>query len=407
MNWSFPVATTATSKLPLDWSKQGLDMAYRVAYLVKAYSIPPQLVLNNDQTGIHLVSNAVERKWKPKGEKHVQVLGIEDKRQVTMVVTLNAVGDLLPPQVVFTGTTKRTLPPQSEGKKMCLQDGWNLTYSENHWSNLQKTKQCVDAILIPYLQQQIQELGLPKDQRMVWLLDCWSVHISKGFMKWIQVTHANILVIYVPANCTSNLKPTDVILQKSLKHAFEVHFNRWPSLTIKDQIDRGIEPEIDFWMSNLKPRLCEWLHLAWNEVKAMKSVVVKGWDLTSLTRAFDSSFQIAPMTSNSATNLFEAFTIEAINDDDVDELDSDLPIFEVVHECLQPKADCLQNIQLVVSALAGTKQRMRALARGHNTKSATTQENVSGISKKLPWHRLESKVRFWHRLQITTATSAT
>jgi hypothetical protein len=32
-------------------------MAYWVAYLVKAYSIPPILVENNDQIGVHLVLN--------------------------------------------------------------------------------------------------------------------------------------------------------------------------------------------------------------------------------------------------------------------------------------------------------------------------------------------------------------
>jgi hypothetical protein len=30
-------------------------MDYRVAYLVKIYNIPPTLVVNNDQIGVHLV----------------------------------------------------------------------------------------------------------------------------------------------------------------------------------------------------------------------------------------------------------------------------------------------------------------------------------------------------------------
>jgi hypothetical protein len=41
----------------------------------------------------------------------VQVLSLEDKKQVTMVVSSNVVGDMLPPQVMFTSCTPKTLPP--------------------------------------------------------------------------------------------------------------------------------------------------------------------------------------------------------------------------------------------------------------------------------------------------------
>jgi hypothetical protein len=91
------MATTVVSKLPLDWIIQGLTMAYRNVYFLKAYSIPPAFVVNNDQTRVHLVPNGVERTWEPKGTKHVQVLSLKDKKQVTMVVSSNIVGDLLPP----------------------------------------------------------------------------------------------------------------------------------------------------------------------------------------------------------------------------------------------------------------------------------------------------------------------
>ena len=77
-------------------------------------------------------------------------------------------------------------------------------------------------------------------------------------MEWIKVKHPNILVIYVPTNCTNKSQLVNVILQKPLKHAFKVHFKRWTSLTIKEQIDKSDELEIDFQMSNLKPRLCKW-----------------------------------------------------------------------------------------------------------------------------------------------------
>jgi hypothetical protein len=51
LGWSYRRATTACGKLPHDWEMQGRLMAYRVAYLVKAYDIPSNLIVNTDQTG--------------------------------------------------------------------------------------------------------------------------------------------------------------------------------------------------------------------------------------------------------------------------------------------------------------------------------------------------------------------
>jgi hypothetical protein len=80
MCWIYLVATIIANKLPPNWFAQGYTMAYKGVYLVKAYSIPPTFVMNNDPNGIHLAPNGAERTWEPKGTKNVQVLGLEDKR---------------------------------------------------------------------------------------------------------------------------------------------------------------------------------------------------------------------------------------------------------------------------------------------------------------------------------------
>lgn len=51
LDCSYRQAITACGKVPQDWKIQGRLMAYRVAYLVKAYDIPPNLIVNTDQTG--------------------------------------------------------------------------------------------------------------------------------------------------------------------------------------------------------------------------------------------------------------------------------------------------------------------------------------------------------------------
>jgi hypothetical protein len=73
-----------------------------------------------------------------------------DKRQISSVVSFVANGTLLPLQIVFQGTTNQSFPPMNEGRRTCSSFGFHLTYSSNHWSTLETTKQFVEHILKPY-----------------------------------------------------------------------------------------------------------------------------------------------------------------------------------------------------------------------------------------------------------------
>jgi hypothetical protein len=70
-DWSFRIVTFIASKFPIDWNMQGQNMGYKVVYLVKAYNIPLTLVINNDQTKIHLVPTIGKKTWENKGTKHI------------------------------------------------------------------------------------------------------------------------------------------------------------------------------------------------------------------------------------------------------------------------------------------------------------------------------------------------
>jgi hypothetical protein len=108
-------------------------------------------MVNNDQIGIHLVPTIGERTWESKGSKHIQVLGVEDKRQVTLVVSFTTNGNLLPRQVIFLDTTHRCLLPLNEGKQKCINSVWDLTFNENRWFTIETTKDFVCKILLACL----------------------------------------------------------------------------------------------------------------------------------------------------------------------------------------------------------------------------------------------------------------
>ena len=89
--------------------------------------IPIELVINWDQTGIYYVpvSNWTMAK---EGEKRVEIVGKDDKRQITAVFAGSMSGDFLPPQVIYQGKIKRCIP------SIKFPPDWDITFSENHWS---------------------------------------------------------------------------------------------------------------------------------------------------------------------------------------------------------------------------------------------------------------------------------
>ncbi len=110
--------------------------------------------------------------WEKKGSKDIHVFGVEYKRQITIAVSFVANGSSLLLQVIFTGSTMRCLPQNGLRKASCLGARFHLTYFANHWSILETCQQFVERILIPYHKNEVQELNLPQNQKMVWLIEC-------------------------------------------------------------------------------------------------------------------------------------------------------------------------------------------------------------------------------------------
>jgi len=68
-------------------------MAQRMAVQMQLNKIHPALVVNMDQTGLHLVS-ASSWTYEMQGSSDVPIIGAEDKRQITVCVAASLRGDL-------------------------------------------------------------------------------------------------------------------------------------------------------------------------------------------------------------------------------------------------------------------------------------------------------------------------
>ena len=89
-------STKAAKKLPSDFADLKLAFLERIRSEVEENAIAPELILNWDQTGSKLVPVG---EWTMAGEgsKQVQVpvVGKEDKREITVLLTISAAGSLL------------------------------------------------------------------------------------------------------------------------------------------------------------------------------------------------------------------------------------------------------------------------------------------------------------------------
>ena len=91
------------------------------------------------------------------GSKQVPVVGKEDKREITVLLTISAAGTLLPPQVIYQGKTrgchaKITFPPN-----------WHITHSDSHCSTEATMLEFLDHVIVPYVNATRAKLELPED----------------------------------------------------------------------------------------------------------------------------------------------------------------------------------------------------------------------------------------------------
>jgi hypothetical protein len=81
----------------------------RIALVVEKYKIIKSLVINFDQTGVHIIPVS-NRTFAQKGSRQVALRFKGDKRQITALLAGTAAGDFLPEQLIFQGKTNACHP---------------------------------------------------------------------------------------------------------------------------------------------------------------------------------------------------------------------------------------------------------------------------------------------------------
>ena len=82
----------------------------------------------------------------------MSITGLEDKRQITALLSCTMSGTLLPPQILYQGKLDQCHPNAQ------FPSDWDIFYTENHWSNEQSMLRFVDTIISLYINETREKL---------------------------------------------------------------------------------------------------------------------------------------------------------------------------------------------------------------------------------------------------------
>ncbi|XP_051166325.1 uncharacterized protein LOC127284737 [Leptopilina boulardi] len=174
-------------------------------YLVEnnLLSLEPNRIFNCDETGLALnpISSSV---LAPKGQKNVfTVVNNNEKENITTLVTANAVGNLAPTFILFTGNS---LP--NNCVKMAPAD-YAFGYSKTGWMLSKNFYEYIANVYEPWLTK--NNIQRP----VIMFIDGHASHITLYLSKFCS--EKQIVLIALHPNATHIMQPLDVSLFRTLK----------------------------------------------------------------------------------------------------------------------------------------------------------------------------------------------
>jgi hypothetical protein len=152
------------------------------------------------------------------------MMGMDEKRAYTLVLSISASGELLLMQTIFFGQTISSCSSKGARRYSEVENlGFKFEPSWLHtdWSTQATMQLLINDIIAPYFNCQKEKLGLPSTQCSLWMIDCWSVYKSNKFLSWMKDAHPNIIVLFIPGNCTGVWQPLDIGIQRVLKQSMK------------------------------------------------------------------------------------------------------------------------------------------------------------------------------------------
>ena len=117
----------------------------------------------------------------------------------------------------------------------------------------------IEKIIVPYIQRKKTELKLPSSQQTLCIIGDFLAQCITGVTKLLD--HHAISIVYVPVNCTGELQPLDLSVNKLVKNSIMQRFQEWHTEQIVQQKEDGssIKSMADFPMQLMKLLGAKWI----------------------------------------------------------------------------------------------------------------------------------------------------
>ncbi|XP_011410069.1 PREDICTED: uncharacterized protein LOC105316685 [Amphimedon queenslandica] len=163
-----------------------------------------------------------------KGSIRVEINGLNDKHKITAVFCGTIFGDFLPMQLMYCGKTRRCHPA------FCFQEDWHITHSSNHGSNESTMLDYIHNIIVPYVENIRDRLGVSREKSALAIIDQFKSQITQAITQALEEN--KIHSVLVPATCTDRLQPLDLSINKSAKNFLRQAFEKWYGHEITRQL---------------------------------------------------------------------------------------------------------------------------------------------------------------------------
>lgn len=171
----------------------------------------------------------------------------KNKTQITTTLCISESGEVLPPQIIFCGSTDRCHPTTPAP---C--DGY-YSHSPNQQQSSDTMVEYIDKVLLPYRQYMLSKNKLSSRQYMVLKLTVHRSHLDSIVLSHMR-SHF-ILPVFVPDQCEEVLSEVDFACAKIFKSEVKTAFHEYVHAEYHNHIQSGGAPgdfTLDVKMSTIK-----------------------------------------------------------------------------------------------------------------------------------------------------------
>ena len=191
-------ATGKVDPSPQFLAEEKFTFQRTISTAILEHDILAPLAVNLDQSPLSYVSPE-KYTFRFKGAKNVPIKGVDDNRQITATFAVSLTGKFLPTQLIYKGKTKLSL---TEFK---FPTTFSLSYTENHWSNIEKSMEFFEQIIFPHLKMVKRENEYPEERYALIIMDTFKGQDNAILRELCSENYCGVVMI--PHNLTNKFQP--------------------------------------------------------------------------------------------------------------------------------------------------------------------------------------------------------